>query len=230
VETVIVLGTSHACPRPAWIPLDKPYQTPLGEVPVDRELCATLTAAADPAPEDLFYHRKEHAIEFQAVFLARLRREGRPIRMVPVLCGSLRPAIVDEVGEPAGVEPPRRETDPFLSTLAGILESRGPETLVLAGADLAHVGIRFGDAALSAHHLELLEKRDRETLQTVVRGDPGEFFQAVGAGGDPRRICGLSAIYALLEVLPGARGQLLGYAQATDPSGTVSYASLGLYR
>jgi len=216
VDTVVVLGTGHACPHPAWVVLDKPFATPLGEVPVDAAACARLAAAADTRPEWRYYHRREHSVEFQALFLAALRRAGRDLKLVPVLCGSQRDA------DPG--------VDPFLTDLAGLLADLGPRGLVLAGADLAHVGPRFGDPEpLSEHYLRLLETKDRATLRAVAEGDATAFHASVMEADDPRRICGLSPIFGLLEALPGARGKLLRYEQAVDPTGTVTYASLGMW-
>ena len=254
VDTVLVLGTSHACPHPAWIVTDKPYETPLGTVPVDEEAVRRLSAVAAPSVEDLYLHRKEHSIEFQALFLADLLRQGRQLRMVSVLCGSIRgtgPASLfgdgDEAparrsgilladGSPAPAsaspapEPPSAEDDPFLREIRALLEERGDRMLVLAGADLAHVGPRFGDpGALNEEGLAYLEGQDRATLARVVEGDATGFFYSVVTDGDPRRICGLTPVYALLAALPGAKGKLLCYEQANDPSGTVSYASVGLW-
>ncbi|NNF07689.1 MAG: AmmeMemoRadiSam system protein B, partial [Candidatus Eisenbacteria bacterium] len=85
INTVVVLGTSHACPEPAWIVSDKPFQTPLGTVPIDEEAVNYLRSSAPSTKEQLYLHRHEHSIEFQAVFLAALRSLGRSISMVPVL-------------------------------------------------------------------------------------------------------------------------------------------------
>ncbi len=223
VRTVVVLGTSHACPRPAWIVSRKPYETPLGPVPVDEDAAAGLARAAGTSDEDQFFHRKEHSVEFQALFLAGLRGEGRDLRMVPVLCGALP-------HDPGGADPFAEASDPFLDALRELLEAGDGRTVVLAAADLAHVGPRFGDGgALNTEGLAFLEGDDRRTLETVVQVDRGGFYRAVTAEGDPRRICGLSPIYGLLAAVPGAKGKVLRYEQANDPTGTVTYASVGLW-
>jgi len=219
VNTVVVLGTAHGCGRPGWIVTDKSYETPLGTVPVDVDAYQRLVRAAPTEPEDVYYHCKEHSIEFQAFFLAALRDRGRSFSMVPVLCGSLRTssAALDD--------------DPFLTELRDFLKERGDSALVIAGADLAHVGPRFGDPEpLSDLQLQLLEKKDRVTLELVRRGDAPGFMDNVLQAGDPRRICGLAPIFGLLAVLESVTGKVLRYEQATDDTGTVSYASVGLWR
>lgn len=216
VETVIVLGTSHACPKPVWIVAEKPFETPLGAVPVDVEACRRLAALGGAGADDLFFHRKEHSIEFQALFLAALRRRGRPVHIVPVLCGSMRDHVP--------------EGDPFLAGLRDLLRERAERAIVLAAADLAHVGPRFGDpGVLSAEGLSFLEGEDRRTLQLVSEGDAAGFYASVMEDNDPRRICGLSPIYGLMAALPDARGKVLRYEQSTDDTGTVSYASMGIW-
>ena len=225
VKTVFVLGTAHGCPQPAWITLDKPFESPLGQVPVDEEACRRLIEAGNPGEEQFYYHRKEHSIEFQALFLSKLRREGRDLRLVPVLCGSLRTETPGGEGPAAS-----SSTESFIRELTALLAERGDEAVLVAAADLAHVGVRFGDAApLEERHLALLEKKDRATLDTVARGDSGAFFSSVTESGDPRRICGLAPIYGLLSALEGVRGKVLKYEQAVDPTGTVTYAAMGLW-
>jgi len=219
VTTVVVLGTAHGCGRPAWIVTDKPYETPLGTVLVDAEACRRLAEAAGTEPEDVYYHRKEHSIEFQSFFLAALREQGRDLTAIPVLCGSLRES-----------ETPPLD-DPFLVELGRFLQERGPTAIVVAAADLAHVGLRFGDPeALTDLQLQLLEKKDRDTLELVRTGDAARFMRSVLEAGDPRRICGLAPIFGLLSAVGRSEGKLLRYEQATDSTGTVSYASVGLWK
>jgi AmmeMemoRadiSam system protein B len=218
VTTVIVLGTSHGCGRPAWIVTDKPYETPLGMVPVDVDAYRALARAAETDPEDVYYHRKEHSIEFQALFLAALREQGRKLSLVPVLCGSQRDTSTPLLD------------DPFLVELRRFLDARGDTAIAIAAADLAHVGPRFGDTeALTPPQLQLLEKKDRATLEFVRHGDAPGFMQSVLEAGDPRRICGLAPIAGLLAGLGKTNGKVLRYEQAIDDTGTVSYASVGLW-
>jgi len=218
IDTVIVLGTAHGCGQPGWIVTDKPYETPLGTVPVEREAVSRLSRAARTPPQDVYFHRKEHSIEFQALFLAALREQGRAISMVPVLCGSIRAASTPLLD------------DPFLEELRDFLEERGRTAIAIAAADLAHVGPRFGDPeALTDLQLRLLEKKDRATLEHVRKGDAAGFLESVLHAGDPRRICGLAPIFGLLSALGTVDGKVLRYEQATDETGTVSYASVGLW-
>lgn len=220
-DLFVILGTCHAgMPDPFAVTL-KPYDTPLGEAPVDRGFFEALQRryghdllASETA------HRSEHSIEFQVVMLRRLL-EGRPFTILPVLASFLHEAVW------TGAEP---EGDPrvprFLGALGETIAASGRRVCVIAGVDLAHVGPRFGDAqANTAASLERVALEDGKMLEAVKAGDAGEFYAAVAADDDSRRICGLSPIYAFLRALPGARGELLRYSQWPDPQGAVSFCA-----
>ena len=115
----------------------------------------------------------------------------------------------------------------FLDALGETIAASGRRVVVIAGADLAHVGPRFGDPApISPVELERIEREDREMLSAVESGDPRAFFDAVARDGDRRRICGYSPIYATLRVLDRARGDLHRYGQWPDPEAVVTFASM----
>ena len=175
--------------------------------------------------DDEMAHRVEHTIEFQTIFLRYVTPPGRPLAIVPILCGSLHPCVEDR-------QSPRqtRDVDGFLDALRETIAAAGGRTLVMASADLAHVGPQFGDPRpITPGQLREVSDADREMLTAVEAADAEGFFREVARDGDRRRICGLPPIYAALRVLPGAWGRLLKYGQWPDPSGVVTFASVGLY-
>ncbi len=223
-DCFIVLGTAHAgLDGHPFAATRKPYDTPFGPLAVDDEV---LEAVIRRAPGDLFAaelaHRSEHSIEFQAVCLRYLARARGEARIVPILASFAHEAIATG-GDPA--------TEP---AIAGVLDAVRAAIAtvprrycVVAGADLAHVGPRFGDPTpLAPADFARVEAEDRALLSLVASVDPGGFLTTVARDGDRRRICGLSPIYALLAVLPGGRGRLLHYGQWPDPHGTVTFASV----
>jgi AmmeMemoRadiSam system protein B len=225
-DVFVILGTCHAGMRDPFALTRKDYDTPLGPARVDGEL---VEALARRARQDCFgsevAHRREHSIEFQAVFLRYLFGARRDIAIVPVLASFAHEALAR--GGDAEDDPrvPR-----FLDALAETIAAAGGRRVaVIAGADLAHVGPRFGDPApVAPEELSRIEREDRAMLEAVQVGDARAFFDSVAADGDRRRICGLSPIYALLRVLPGIRGDLRHYGYWPDPQGVVSYASVTL--
>lgn len=227
VDRFVILGTVHAPIGQPFALTRKSFDTPLGTAETDREFVDRLLAAAGREYlEDELAHRGEHSIEFQAVLLRHRARSASPVRIVPILCGSLHRFVEDRRSPSEG-----REIEAFLAAVRDTMASLGGCTVVMASADLAHVGPRFGDPhRITPGQLREIADADREMLAAVEAGDPEAFFRAVAKDGDRRRICGLPPIYAALRVLPGARGRLLDYGRWADPQGTVTFSAVALYR
>ncbi|HET7342305.1 MAG TPA: AmmeMemoRadiSam system protein B [Methylomirabilota bacterium] len=222
-DVVVIFGTCHAGMADPFALTRKDYDTPLGAARVDRDF---VEALAGRARQDCFgselAHRNEHSIEFQAVLLQYLYGGRRDVRVVPVLTSFVHEALVRRR---------RPEDDPrvarFLDALGETAAASGRRVAFIAGADLAHMGPRFGDPEpVSDAERAVIEREDRALLQAVEAGDAAAFFESVRADNDRRRTCGLSPIYALLRALPGARGALRRYGQSDDPNGVVSFASV----
>jgi hypothetical protein len=222
-DCFVILGTCHAGMADPFALTRKAYATPLGAAAVDHGL---VEAVAARARQDCFAselaHRSEHSIEFQAVFLRYLFGERRDFTIVPVLASFAHEALARGQGPEDDPRVPR-----FLEALGEALEASGRRYAVIAGADLAHVGPRFGDPEpLTADDLGRVEREDRAMLGAVEATDPRAFFASIAGDGDRRRICGFSPIYALLRLLPGAPGRVRHYGQWPDPQAAVTYASV----
>jgi AmmeMemoRadiSam system protein B len=225
-KTFVLLGTSHAPMSAPYSVCEKVFATPLGALRPARGAIARLRGAMrfdDTA--DLLGHRNEHSIELAAVFLRyaldRLgASEGSTI--VPVLCG-LGAAR-------ARREDPRSDggTASFLDGLRRLVADEG--AIVIAAADLAHVGPRFGDPrALDRGARAELEARDRASMSLARERDASAFFDHVVEDQTSRRVCGAACVYTLLDVLGGAsKGKVLYYDQNVDPEegSIVSHAGL----
>ena len=222
-DLYVVLGTCHAgMPDPFAVTL-KPYDTPLGPVPVDREFYDALSRragqdllASEPA------HRAEHSIEFQVVMLKHIVGRRRPFAILPVLASYLHESLRSGGNPEADPRVPR-----FVDALRETMAASSRRVCLVAGVDLAHVGPRFGDPKPNtATSLARVERADRAMLESVVGVDARGFYAGVAADHDARRICGLSPIYTLLRLLPEARGRLLRYTQWPDPQGAVTFCAV----
>ena len=222
-DCFVIFGTCHAGMPDPFALTRKDYATPLGPAIVDRDL---VNAVAARAGQDCFgselAHRGEHSIEFQAVFLRHLFGARRDFTIVPVLASFAHEALAQGRGPEDDPRVPR-----FLDALGESIAASGRRVAVIAGADHAHVGPRFGDPEpLTPDDLGRVGREDRAMLGAVEAGDPRAFFAAIEADGDRRRICGFSPIYALLRMLPGAAGRVRHYGQWPDPQAAVTYASV----
>jgi hypothetical protein len=200
----------------------------LGTLNVDKEL---IDAIQSRCPDDLFkderVHRSEHSIEFQCIFLRYIYPEPNPIKIVPILIGSLHEAIEKGIS-PMEIKSVRQ----FIEALRETISSLGREVCYIASADLSHMGLQFGDReGIREYDLRILREEDQEMLGYAERMDGEGFFSSVTRERDRRRICGLPAIYTLLKVLEAKEGRLLKYGQAftRETQSVVSFASLAFY-
>jgi AmmeMemoRadiSam system protein B len=205
-DTFVLFGTSHAPMRAPFALCRKAFATPLGDVAADTECIDALAATADGFDPygDQFNHKREHSLEFQVVFLKHLLG-ARPFRIVPVLAGLGAQQASGE--DPAGDARVSR----FLGGVRELVEARPGRVVVVAGADLAHVGPRFGDERPhDAEQRAALEGVDRGSLERAAALDGAAFWADVARDLDARRVCGLAPIWSLLQsVSGGARGRLL---------------------
>jgi AmmeMemoRadiSam system protein B len=221
-SVAFVFGVAHMAPPVPFVLTRKHFETPLGTVQTDVEIVQALESACawDPYEYEVL-HRTEHSIEFQAVMLAHLF--GPDIRIVPILCGPLC-GPEDEAG---GIRP---EAEVFLTRCREIAADPRRKACVIAGADLAHVGQRFGDDFdIDEGIVRSVERRDREDLAYVTALDPEGFYKSVMKDGNERRVCGINCIYAALRTVQGhaAPGELVQYDYAPDPAGgIVSFANI----
>ncbi|HSR13002.1 MAG TPA: AmmeMemoRadiSam system protein B [Thermodesulfobacteriota bacterium] len=224
-DLFVILGTSHTPMKKLFALTRKGFETPYGVVETDREFVSELEG--DDLYEDEWVHKTEHSIELQLVFLRALWRKKDPFRIVPILCGSFHEAIANRCS-PADLP----GVEAFVQSLKRAMNRAGRRVCLIASADLAHMGLRFGDTEpLTRFSLKNLEEEDLALLERAGRVDAEDFFRTVSRDGDRRRICGLAPIYILLRLLEGGRGKLLKYSQAFDPSSqsVVSFAGMAFH-
>ncbi len=114
VERVVLLGPSHRVGfRGLAAPSVATFETPLGNVAIDRDAIAAIAALPQVHEIDQA-HAQEHSLEVQLPFLQKVLGD---FKLVPLVVGEAGP------GEVAGV----------LEALWG-----GPETLIVVSTDLSH--------------------------------------------------------------------------------------------
>lgn len=224
----IIFGTAHTPMENPFCLTRKDFVTPLGPLNVDREL---VDAVQSRCPADLFkdegVQRSEHSIEFQCVFLRYLYPEPNSLKIVPILSGSFHEAI-DKGVSPMELKPVRQ----FIDALREAVSLLGRKVCYIASADLAHMGLQFGDReGIREYNLRIISQEDHEMLGYAERMDGEGFFSSISREKDRRRICGLSSVYSMLKVLEANGGKLLKYDQAFTPEthSLVSFASLAFY-
>jgi AmmeMemoRadiSam system protein B len=225
VDTFIILGVNHMAAEPLFSVTPKPFETPLGLMDTDRDFVQTLIENCD---QDLlageFYHRSEHSVEFQTVWLKHLYADKSDVKIVPVLCGSFESFIAQGLSPIQDV----RVLD-FVNSVKGTIAVSGRKVCLMASVDLSHIGPQFGDERrVSPGNLLDIRDADLESLRSIEALDREGFWQSVARDGNKRHICGLSAIYTLLSIIEAREGKLLKYSQWRDEQGVgcVTFASM----
>ncbi len=202
-RTVVVIGPKHTALGVDWAVA--PHQTwtfPGGRLESDVELAQKLCAAIPGLELDAAAHHREHAVEVELPFLAKLAPETR---VVGIAIGA------------GDLESCRR----FAAGLAGILKEREERPLLLISSDMNHYASDAENRRLDAIALASLESLDPAAIYETVTENHISMCGLLPA------VIVLETL-RLLGTL--RRAQSLGYATSAEVSGdksrVVGYAGM----
>lgn len=219
-ELVVILGTDHL--GGGLITLTRQhYATPWGMLPTALDVVDAIAEAIGPdvAYRDEIHHRTEHSIELAMVWLHYVLGDKLPA-VLPILCGSFEPFMESE-NEPA--------SDGTIGEAVRVLRKAmaGRKSIVVAAADLAHVGPAFGDRyPMDFARRARVKGADDAMLQLIRDGDAEGFFQQLRDERDARKVCGLPPIYMMLRLLGDGQGTLLDYTLCPADNQNTSFVSI----
>ena len=208
-DAIVLVGPSHYVafdgvsiwPRGAW-------DTPFGPVTVAEELASRIAAASRTIQERPSAHRREHSLEMQMPFVARLL-PGVPV--VPLVMGHQTRATCEELGD-------------ALARALGSPCASGRRVLLVASSDLSH----FNDARTAA-------AMDAVVTGCVDAFNPDALMDALER--EPMHACGGGPMVAVLRAARGlgaTRARVLRYADSGDVSGdkasVVGYMAAAVWR
>jgi len=158
-DVVVLVGPSHyKAFNGVAVVARGSFDSPLGALPIDKTLASTLAEAADLVTVDVEVHAREHSLEMQLPFLARVL-PGVPI--VPLIIGAQRRAVTHALGD----------------LLAAHLAER--RALLIASSDLSHFLPRAAAVRLDTRVLECLARFDADDLDRALSEEPNH---ACGGG------------------------------------------------
>lgn len=211
-ERYVILGTNHFGRSTGVVATASTFRTPLGDVPVDVAFLSRLEASLDCSLRTYeLDHIREHSVELQ-VHLLQVVHDGRPFEIVPILCpypcGPSGTAPADGDGPDLGH---------FADVLRRLLISDVRPTILIAAADLSHVGAPFGDESpATAERLGQIAQSDAELLTNLETGDLERFLGAIRKMDNATQVCSPGCLYALRRALHDRPYETLRYHQATD--------------
>ena len=197
-SAVVLVGPSHFVgfqgvsiwPRGAW-------DTPLGAVQVAGGLADALAAESGEILEHPSAHGREHSLEMQLPFVARLL-PGVPI--VPLVMGHQRRETAVGLGG-------------ALARAVSAYRSRTPgEVLLVASSDLSHYEDAATASRLDASVIRYVEALDADGLMDELEREPRH-----ACGGGP-----MVSVMLAAARLGGTRARVLRYADSGDVSGDKS--------
>jgi hypothetical protein len=219
-DLVVLLGTDHYGGEGRLSLTRQNYATPFGVLPTARNVVDEIARAIgeEAAFAGEMSHRGEHSIELASVWLHYIRQE-RAVELVPILCGSFADFIH------TGDDP---ESD---STIAALIETlrratSGRKVMVVAAADLAHIGPAFGGEPVDMEARAKLAETDDDLIAHCCAGDWRGFLETIRRVEDSNNVCGVSPIYLALRLLGGAAGARVAYEGCPADADNTSLVSV----
>ena len=206
ITRVVIMAPTHRYPIQGCSILKVAYyQTPLGMVEVDQEVCRQLLK------QKLFStvseaHKEEHSIEIQLPFLQETI--GNSFKIVPILIG--------DIGD--------KDYQTIADALKPVINDT---TLLLVSSDFTHYGSRFGYQPFAKEKQESLAENLRQlnfgAAEPIMNKDFDAFIDYQKKTGIT--VCGYRSIGILLKLLPAdSNGMLRCYYTSADITGAGNYS------
>lgn len=207
IQRVFLLAPAHTARfRGVSIPPFDAYATPLGQVPIARDVCDTLSA--HPLITSVPHaHAREHSIEIMLPFLQVAAPDAT---LVPLLVSAIDANDARELG----------------ALLATHLQ---PHDIIVASGDFTHYGRSFNYVPFSENIQDNLKELDMGLVHHIKNTDVEGIFTYEQETGIT--CCGTRPFAITVAALPAdAQAQLLEYYTSGEKEGnfqhSVSYVAL----
>ena len=248
-ERILVLGTNHFGRATGVCACDKGYTSPFGTSELAADLLAALKRNLGPDLGDAvvahrYDHEREHSIELQIPWLQHIfgkDEQGHYPQVLGVLIHDPT-ANNGESYDGKGVG-----MTSFVDAMKKAIAAVPGRTLVVASADLAHVGPSFGDEhplaekeGPGADFRQKVIESDIESLRALAGLDEqsadqsavqraANMISSMAWQGNMNRWCSIGNMAAAMMVTEPAETKLLNYAAAIDPQGQTMVSSCAMF-
>lgn len=230
-KRVVILGTQQGGFSTGVCGCDKGYETPLGVSPLAQDLFDALTRelgedGTAKLLEHRYDHERAHSVEMQVAWLQHVFGADTPLPVMGFLLHDpLRSGGASYDGNGLGM-------DPFVDALASAIGSLDGDTLIIAAADLSHVGPQFGDQQPLVGDDEAAQKfreevmnHDRQMVGLIAQGKHAELVNAIQWQQNRMRWSGLGPIACAMRACDAPEARVLNYFAAADPKGQALVSS-----
>jgi hypothetical protein len=210
IKRLFLLGPSHYVNLTgiALCSFDS-YQTPLGDIPVERKTVEFLSSSNNFQIDDKI-HEREHSLELQTAYVRHVLGE---IPMIPLVVGSFR------------------DESHIRSCSKQISDILQPGDFFVVSSDFTHFGPRYDYVPFYDDIQANIEKLDTKAFSLIEKLDLKEFINFQKE--TDCTICGFNPICLMLATLPqNSKGELLHYetsrdsANLQDEINSVSYLAI----
>ena len=203
-DRIVILGTNHFGAGDGIVMSRFGFQTPFGifnaDLPVIEALAASLGTRLF---KDEIDHLGEHSIQIQLPWIHQI------FGNVPIVAALVPNPCVPMLADDGA----RVSFDEFVPALRAALEGAPGRTLVIASADLSHVGPQFGDETpIGSEIRKQVETYDRSLLAVFLEGDDELFIKKVVHDQNHQRWCSVGNMSAA-KLVTGGLPELLEYSQ-----------------
>jgi MEMO1 family protein len=201
----IILCPNHTgMGEPLAIMSEAAWHTPLGDVPIDRDVAERLKGRLPLLSEDQAAHRYEHALEVQLPFLQVL---APGFQFVPITVGTSNFDVLSALG----------------TVIGSAVEEAGEPMLVIASSDMNHY-----------ESDSVTRVKDRRAIDQLLALDPGGLYDVVHKADISMCGYGPAVVMLTAALKLGAtKTELIRYATSGDISGdrdmVVGYAGVAVY-
>jgi len=197
INTAVLIGNSHtAYFDGAAIDSSDVWQTPLGQVAVDKELADKLIKADSAIKYDASVHGQDHVLEVEIPFLQVVLAGN--FKIVPIMLGN-------------------KADDSYKKLAKALKDNLGENDVVVVSSDMSHYP-KYEDAnKIDRGALEKIKSGKVDELEKYV-----ESVENSGVANEQTVLCGLDAVKTLLELarLSGwDKIEVLKYLNSGDVSG-----------
>jgi AmmeMemoRadiSam system protein B len=166
------------------------WETPLGEMQIDEEVCAALMNADPDLEDDTYAHRFEHALEVQLPFMQQIG--GASVRFVPITIGTGNFQHLEQLGR----------------AIADVMKKIDRNILIIASSDMNHYE---SDA--------ITRVKDRKAIDQVLAMNPRGLYDVVQRENISMCGYGPTvSMLTAARLLGATRAELVKYATSGDVS------------
>jgi hypothetical protein len=193
-DTFIVIGLDHQHFGKRVAITTETFRTPLGDVPVDKELAKKLHQGT--IEDDSIAHSGEHSIEVQLPFLQHLKSN---IKIVPICMTSQDIETAREVG----------------NIISKSIE--GKDVMILSSTDFTHAGPNYFQIPPKGMRVdEFAKKQDEAAIGAIMKLDAEELIRVVKKQNIT--MCGYGCVASMLFAVRNLAksAELLKYATSYE--------------